>query len=81
MLDESVSYCLYMAERTGTLWENISPTASCDHGFASHVVHMLYRNVLGLWNVDAVNKVVHVRLADVPLSSCEGRHPYNSRDG
>ncbi|MGD0011682.1 MAG: hypothetical protein ABSE93_24475 [Terriglobia bacterium] len=75
MLDESVSYYLYMAERTGTLWELISSTASCNHGFASHVVHMLYRNVLGLWTVDAVNKLVHVRLADVPLTSCEGGIP------
>jgi hypothetical protein len=36
---------------------------------------MLYRNVLGLWTVDAVNKLVHVRLADVPLTSCEGGIP------
>jgi alpha-L-rhamnosidase len=75
MLEESVSYYLYMAERTGTLWEDISPTASCNHGFASHIVHMLYRNVLGLWSVDAVNKLVHIRLADVPLSSCAGGVP------
>jgi alpha-L-rhamnosidase len=75
MLEESVSYYLYMAERTGTLWEDISPTASCNHGFASHIVHMLCRNVLGLWSVDAVNKLVRVRLADVPLSSCAGGVP------
>jgi alpha-L-rhamnosidase len=75
ILDESVSYYLYMAERTGTLWELISPTASCNHGFASHVVHMLYRNVLGLWTVDPINKRVHVRLAEVPLSSCAGGIP------
>jgi hypothetical protein len=75
MLDESVSYYLYMAERTGTLWEDISPAASCNHGFASHITHMLYRNVLGLWAVDPVNKRVHVRLADVPLTSCSGGVP------
>jgi len=75
MLDESVSYYLYMAERTGTLWEDISPTASCNHGFASHIVHMLYRNVLGLWTVDPINKRVHVRLPDVPLASCSGGVP------
>jgi alpha-L-rhamnosidase len=75
MLDESVSYYLYMTERTGTLWEDISPTASCNHGFASHIVHMLFRNVLGLWAVDSVNKRVHVRLADVPLTSCSGGVP------
>jgi hypothetical protein len=32
---------------TGTLWENDTPTASCCHGFASHVTRMYYRDVLG----------------------------------
>jgi len=27
-----------MAEKTGTLWEHNKPTASCNHGFASHVI-------------------------------------------
>lgn len=27
-----------MAEATGTLWEHNRPTASCNHGFASHVI-------------------------------------------
>lgn len=31
-------YFLYMAEETGTLWENIGDTASCNHGFASYVL-------------------------------------------
>lgn len=31
-------YFLYMAEKTGTLWENIGDTASCNHGFASYVL-------------------------------------------
>ena len=75
ILNESIAYLLYMAERTGTLWENVGAEASCNHGFASHIVHMLYRNVLGLWRVDAVNKLVHIRLADVPLSSCAGGIP------
>ncbi len=30
-----------MAELTGTLWENETPTASCNHGFASHVLYWL----------------------------------------
>lgn len=33
-----LGYFLYMAEQTGTLWENISTTASCNHGFASYVL-------------------------------------------
>ena len=38
-------YFAYMAERTGTLWENVSSTASCCHGFASHVAVVLARDV------------------------------------
>lgn len=33
-----LGYFGYMAEQTGTLWENDTPTASCNHGFASHVL-------------------------------------------
>lgn len=32
-------YFYYMAEKTGTLWENVSDNASCNHGFASHVIY------------------------------------------
>ena len=34
-------YYLKMAEQTGTLWENDSPKASCNHGFASYVALLL----------------------------------------
>ncbi|MBQ8683596.1 MAG: hypothetical protein IJ518_03650 [Clostridia bacterium] len=36
LLSECVGYFSYMAERTGTLWENITNCASCNHGFASY---------------------------------------------
>jgi len=75
ILDEAVAYLLYMADRTGTLWENVGAYASCDHGFASHIVHTLYRDVLGAYRVDAVNRVVQLRFADLPLAWCEGRIP------
>ena len=35
LLSEIKDCYLYMADRTGTLWENNEPTASCCHGFAS----------------------------------------------
>ena len=50
---ELVDFYLYMAEQTGTLWENVGASASCNHGFASHVAHSLYRDVLGVHAVDA----------------------------
>ncbi len=75
LLRESVDYCLYMAERTGTLWENVDAGASCNHGFASHAAHALYRDVLGIHAVDPVNNVVQLRFTDVDLAWCEGRRP------
>lgn len=75
ILDESTAYLLYMAERTGTLWENDGAYASCNHGFASHIVHTLYRDVLGVAQVDIPGKAVTVRLSDVRLDWCEGQLP------
>lgn len=34
-------YFLKMADLTGTLWENDTPNASCNHGFASHVLYWM----------------------------------------
>ncbi len=75
ILDESVGYLLYMADRTGTLWENDGAYASCNHGFASHAVKVLYRDVLGLYRVDSVAKRIAVRIPSSDLSWCEGRIP------
>jgi len=76
LLDESLAYQLYMADRTGTLWENDTDEASCNHGFASHGgVHLLYRDVLGLQRVDVVRKSVDLRFTDLDLGWCEGSMP------
>ena len=76
LLDESLAYHLYMADRTGTLWEHDGTQASCNHGFASHGgVHVLYRDVLGLRGVDTVRKTVALRFTDMKLDWCEGSLP------
>jgi alpha-L-rhamnosidase len=76
LLDESLAYQLKMADLTGTLWENDSPTASCDHGFASHGgVHVLFRDVLGLADIDPAARAVRIRFADLPLDRCDGSRP------
>jgi alpha-L-rhamnosidase len=75
ILDESIAYQLYMADRTGTLWENTTPTASCDHGFASHAAHVFYRDVLGVYSIDPVNHKVVIRFGDAKLDSCQGTLP------
>jgi alpha-L-rhamnosidase len=75
ILDEALGYWLFMAERTGTLWEHDAPQASCNHGFASHAAHVLLRDVLGLARVDAAGKAVRVRFADLKLPACSGSVP------
>lgn len=75
LLEESIDFFSYMAERTGTLWENISPNASCNHGFASHTVHFLYRDVLGIYDIDVLNKKITLQFSDLSLSSCKGQIP------
>jgi alpha-L-rhamnosidase len=72
---ELIDYNLYMAERTGTLWENVGDYASCNHGFASHAVNVLYRDVLGLYKVDPVNKMIHLRFGPQDISFCRGTMP------
>lgn len=75
LLEESIGFFDYMAERTGTLWENISPYASCNHGFASHVVHVLYRDVLGIEDVNLKEKKIIINFSDIELSWCKGAIP------
>lgn len=38
LVNDIRDYFTYMAEKTGTLWEHVSTTASCNHGFASHIL-------------------------------------------
>lgn len=41
IIDNIKGYFLYMAKRTGTLWEKAESTNSCNHGFASCVLYWL----------------------------------------
>jgi alpha-L-rhamnosidase len=75
LADEAKSYFLYMVELTGTFWENTGNEASMDHAFGSHIVVALYRDILGLYQVDTVRKAVHLRFTASPLEMCEGRIP------
>lgn len=45
LLKEIEDFFLPMAEKTGTLWENMTEYASCCHGFASHVAYWLNKTV------------------------------------
>lgn len=41
VLQEAKTYYLPMAERTGTLWENLTTVASCNHGFSGYLAYLL----------------------------------------
>lgn len=48
LLKESVGFFKYMADRTGTLWENKTDSASLNHGFASHIAIWIDKAVKAL---------------------------------
>ena len=60
IINEIKEYFDYMAKLTGTLWENDSTGASCNHGFASHVVRFIFRDCLGVDKIDEINKKVYL---------------------
>ena len=41
LYDNIKGYFTYMADKTGTLWEHDGDSASCNHGFASHVIYWM----------------------------------------
>ena len=77
ILKETVDFYLPMVELTGTLWENMTIVASCNHGFASHIAHVLYRDVLGVYNILPTEKTVTLRIIDSGLEHCKGSIPVN----
>ena len=54
LYDNIKGYFTYMADKTGTLWENVGDYASCNHGFASHVLYWM--DHLGLLTRDMPGK-------------------------
>lgn len=75
LLSEVQDYFYSMAHLTGTLWENMHSHASCNHGFASFIGYVLYRDVLGIKEVDRVKKKITIRFTDLDLEHCSGSMP------
>jgi alpha-L-rhamnosidase len=75
MLAEMESYFFPMAEETGTLWERMDDHASCNHGFASYLGHILYRDALGVREIDYLNRRVTLQFNDIDMKECSGTIP------
>lgn len=73
MLREAAAYLGPMADRTGTLWEQDAPVASCNHGFASHICHLLIREALGIQKIDPRTRIITVRRPTSGLNWAQGR--------
>lgn len=73
------NYFLWMAEKTGTLWETAEETKSCNHGFASYAAVVLSDCVLGVEKIDYKAKKVFLHSADAKIDWVEGVYP--TKDG
>ena len=60
IMKEIKDYFYNMAYETGTLWENDSTVASCNHGFASHIIHLIIRDCFGVKEINEENKVIYL---------------------
>ena len=82
VLEEVKSCYLPMAEKTGTLWEAVSPDGySCCHGFPSLAAWLIVRDALGVKAIDRKAKVVRIDPpADVPIDWCVGTIPVSGNE-
>ncbi len=75
LMKEIQDYFYSMAQQTGTLWEHMGAEASCNHGFASYIGHVLYRDVLGIRHIDYHKKEITIQFSDNELLECSGTIP------
>lgn len=73
--EEMNGFFLAMAETTGTLWEHTDQRASCNHGFAAHVIRWLTRDVLGIEHIDPTTKTITLRRVDTVPRWCRATLP------
>lgn len=75
MIAEMQDFFYAMAQKTGTLWEHMGTQASCNHGFASYLAHIIYRDVLGVTNIDYRKKVITISVPQIDVDECSGAIP------
>ena len=80
LLDECVAEYTKMANRTGTLWENMGDYASCNHGFAAHIGHVLMRDILGIADIDTSTRTVSLHFTDTGVKHCSGVRPLGGKE-
>lgn len=74
-IDDQFDFFNYLTKPNSNPWEDILTTQNLNHGYTSHIVHVLYRDVLGITDIDINNKKVSFRIPDIDLSFCKGAIP------
>lgn len=77
VLDECLAYFSSMAQTTGTLWENDTPSASCDHGFASCAAVIILRCLTGYETVINGNPVFNKKFVATKKRGVRVSFAYN----
>lgn len=75
ILDESKQFFYFMAERTGTLWENNKPEGSLNHGFAAYAANVIIEAVTGISDYDAATNSLKVIDPEVKMD-CRASIPF-----
>lgn len=75
ILDESKQFFYFMAERTGTLWENNKPEGSLNHGFAAYAANVIIEAVTGISDYDAATNCLKVIEPEVKMD-CRASIPF-----
>ena len=73
--DELILCYREMAEQSGTIWEFFGLNASANHGVGAHAAYCILRDLLGVYEIDSVNKRIKLRFSDVGLDWCKGALP------
>lgn len=69
VLSECKGYYLPMAEKTGTLWENMTTCASCNHGFAGYISYLVVGSATGLLSCRPAEKRVVIARPGLKVKS------------
>ncbi len=77
--EEMNGFFLTMAETTGTLWEHTDQRASCNHGFAAHVIRWITRDVLGIERIDPTTRTITLRRVVTVPQWCRATLPVGNQ--
>jgi len=71
-IDDQFKFFDYLVKPNSNPWEDMLTSQNLNHGYTSHIVHVLYKDVLGITDIDINAKKISFRIPDIDLSFCKG---------